>query len=375
MKVFLADIEKRVVQRENNQYGIINYDIDNAYPQRVKEMIGSSGTAYQCVDRYSRFIEGEGFQDNAFYKAIINENGLTTDKLIRKLAVSYAYFRGFAVHINYNSLYQPVELTFIPFEDCRLPSLENTEHPDMIAVYDDWAKQTKRSIRKNDIQWFHKFNPKPEVIQAEVDEAGGWEVYGGQILWHSADGDEYPTCPLDSVLEDVDTDAQIKIFRNNSVRSGFLDHTLFIQKGKFESDKERQDFKNDLKTFQGSKNSTQIMFIEVDQEEEVPDIKPMITTDADKKFELTNKTTKDAIVECAGIPPVLLNGLVPGKLGTGTEIQDAVAFYNKQTSRERILMEETFLKLCKNFYPSINTTQNYSIIAFNIKPVQNANNN
>jgi hypothetical protein len=366
MKVFLADIEQRLVQKENTIYGIINYDIDNSYPQRIKEMIGSSGTASQCADRYSRFIEGEGFQDLAFYKAIVNTGGLTMDKLARKKAVSYALYRGFSVHVNYNALYQPVELTYIPFEDCRLPSDDNEEHEDMIAVYDDWGKRKKRTIKKEDIQWFHKFNPTPEAIQREVDAAGGWEVYGGQIFWYSADGDEYPLSPFDPVLEDVDTDAQIKIFRNNAVRSGFLDHTLFIQKGKFDSESEREAFKSDLTQFQGAKNSSQVMLVEVENDEEIPELKPMTSTEPDKKFEFTNKTTKEAIIEAVGIPSVLINGLVPGKLGTSSEIQDAVAFYNKQTSRERTLLEETATILCKNFYPTINTTNNYAIIEFNI---------
>ncbi|RCH53948.1 hypothetical protein DJ568_15525 [Mucilaginibacter hurinus] len=376
MKIQLIDIEKRIILKDNNGYGIVNYDVDNAYPQRIKAMIRASGTASQCSGTYSRFIEGEGFKDKSFYKALVNGRGVTMDKLLRSWAIDYAELRGFAVHINYNALYQPAGFNILPFENCRLPNESNDKQHNRIAVYPDWAKLKKRSINEKDIAWIDRYNPDPEMIEAQIRAAGGWQNYKGQVFWYSADGyDEYPLAPADPVLEDIDTDAQIKTFRNNSVRSGFLDHMLFIQKGKFESESERGDFKKDLKEFQGAKKSTQIFLVEVESDDEIPELKPLQSTDPDKKFELTNRTTKDAIIENYGIPPVLLNALVPGKLGTATEIEDAVKFYNKKTSRERILMEETALQLCQNFNPVIAPAGgDYSITEFTFSN-GSANNN
>ncbi|WP_147387902.1 phage portal family protein [Pelobium manganitolerans] len=371
----MADIEPRILYKENTSYGIVNYDVDNAYPTRVREMIAASGTASKCWDRYAKFIEGQGFADPVFYKSIVNRKRLTMDKLLRKFAKDLAMFQGFAVQINYNLLYEPCEFNIINFEDCRLPSEENEERQGMIAVYDDWAKRRRRQIKKDDIIWYDLYNPDAEEIEKQIEKAGGFSKWKGQVFWYSADGFEYPLATCDAVLEDVDTDAQIQTFRNNSVRSGFLDHMLFVQKGKFESETEKEEFKQDLKTFQGAKKSTQIMLVEVEDENEVPELKPMPSTDADEKFKNTNQTTKESIIEGFGIPPVLLNQLVPGKLGTGTEIADAVNFYNLQTVRERILMEETLRELCHraSFVP-VPKADNYSIteISFNNGVINNS---
>lgn len=374
MKIYLADIEPRLIQKENTNYGIINFDIDNAYPTRVREMIGNSGTASLCVNRYSRFIEGQGFLDTNFYKARVNDRGLTNDKLLRKWSNDYALFRGFVFHVNYNALYERVGFNIMSFEDCRLPGEKNDKCQGMIAVYDDWGKRKKRNIMKEDIIWYDRYNPDPDVIEDQVRKAGGWDQWKGQTFWYSADGDEYPLSVADPVLEDIDTDAQIKQFRNNSVRSGFLDHMLFIQKGKFENETEREGFKKDLKQFQGAKKSTQIFLVEVENDGEIPEIKPMPSTEPDKKFEQTNRTTKDSIIEAFGIPPVLLNSLVPGKLGTASEIADAVNFYNLQTSRERVLFEETMIEVCGNFPGLEAKDNNYQIkeISFNNGVITNS---
>ncbi|WP_129714669.1 hypothetical protein [Pedobacter sp. SYP-B3415] len=364
MKVVLAQIEQRLVQKENNNFGIINYDIDNAYPTRIREMVSASGTATRCVERYARFIEGQGFINTTFFKARINSGRkLTTDKLLRKWANDLGMLRGFAAHVNYNGLYQVTEVNIISFEDCRLASAENKEHKNQIAVYDDWGKRKRKQIKKEDILWYDRFTSDPAEIEAQILAAGGIENWKGQIFWYSADGDEYPLASCDPVLEDVDTDAQIKVFRNNSVRSGFLDHVLFIGKGKSESEAELQATKDDLKKFQGANNSTQIMYVEVEDDKEIPELKAFPSTDADKKFEVTVRTAKDSIIECFGIPPVLLNGLIPGKLGTATEIADAVNFYNQQTSRERIVFEETATLLFGNFAADINVAKDFSIRA------------
>jgi hypothetical protein len=378
VKIYLADIEQRIVHKENRNLGIVNYDIDNAYPTRVREMISASGTASSCVDTYSRFIEGQGFVDTDFYKAKVNNRRLTMDKLLRKLAKDYAMFKGFAIHINYNGLLQPVEFNIVSFEDCRLPAEDNDKREGMIAVYDDWGKRRKKYIKKDEIKWYDIYTSNQADILSQINKAGGIENWKGHIFWYSADGDEYPFSPADPVLEDIDTDAQIKSFRNNSVRSGFLDHMLFIQKGKFESAAEKEDFKKDLRLFQGAKRSTQIFLVEVENDNEIPEIKPIPSTDSDEKFKTTNTSTKEAIIENYGIPPVLLNQLVPGKLGSSTEISDAINFYNLKTSRERVIFEETAIELCKDFYGlPIPKDNNYSIkeIAFNNGVINNSSGN
>ncbi len=86
MKSTLTGVVKRVVIKPNKTDGILNYDEDNAYPQRVLDIINSSGTGTLCTDLMAKFIYGNGFKDKALGKLVVNKKGLTANQLLRKLS-------------------------------------------------------------------------------------------------------------------------------------------------------------------------------------------------------------------------------------------------------------------------------------------------
>src|SRR5471030_2461734 len=86
MKTYLPQIERRILVRPNQTYGILNYDLDNAYPQRMLELVGASPTAKDCWSKRAKFIAGNGFEDADLGKQIINTKGLTLAKLLKAIA-------------------------------------------------------------------------------------------------------------------------------------------------------------------------------------------------------------------------------------------------------------------------------------------------
>lgn len=375
MKLSINQLPKRMNVRENKSYGILNWDWDNAYPQRIRLLIEGSGRSVNCIETYARFIEGNGFKDQTFWKAKINGEGLTNDKLLRENVMDYAFNKGFAIHVNWNFKFQISSLNIMPFEFTRLGIPDDEKYVGKIAIHYDWAKNYCRNIYKEDIEWIDVFNPNPDVIMAQVmlaaekagkkgDVAAGWENYKGQIFWYSSLGPStYPKATLDSVIEDVDTDGQVKIFKNRLARYGFIDPVALIHKGKFQTEKERDEFKKGLKGFQGSEHEGNIMLIEVEVEEQVPEFKN-ITTDngKEKKFEHTESTIHENIRQVVNVPPVLIGDLVAGKLGTAQEINDACKFYSAITNKERRIFEETYQNLFQYFATPVNPSNDYSII-------------
>lgn len=344
---------------------ILSYGIDNAYPQRVKQMVGQSGTATSCVRLFKKFISGRGFKDETFAGTIINCKGVTTDKLLKRLAKDYAMFYGFAVHVNYNALYQPVEFNFIPFENIRfrLPANDWTDTVTQFAVYEDWGRTKWKVLKRDKIEYIDCYNPDPNVIQQQVEMAGSWQDYKGQIFYHSNEGDMvYPLAPYDSVLESIDADAQIQVFKQTNIRTNFMASTVFVHKGKFETKEKREEFVEGLTEFQGAESAGKILLLEVETDDQVPDLKPFVIQNYDTIFEVTGKTIKDDIIQVFTQPQVLNAVQTAGKLGTSNEILDAERFYDKQTAEERLLFEATFASLFKNWYnPNVNISKNYSI--------------
>lgn len=341
--------------------GIINYDSDNSYPQRVADIIQGSAIASKCTDVYTKFIIGQGFEDKSFYKKIINTQNQTPDIILRKVAADYAYYRGFAIHINYNANFKIASISHVPFEHCRLSIPDDFGYTRKIAIYNDWNRKRSRQIRKDKIDHIDIFNPKPEAIEAQVQAAGGWDKYKGQVYWYSADGNEYPRATADPILEDCVTDAEIKTYKWRAISTNFMASHIYVHRGYFESDEARSDLHTVLNTFQGSDNVGKIMMVESPGEDSDPKLIKVDVQDFDKHFEYTEQSVQDNIRLCFGIPSVLIGKEVAGKLGSAQEIEQAINYYSYQTLNERLIMEETFSQIFSLFAIAINPNNNYTI--------------
>lgn len=363
MRLSVGKIPERLTVKVNKTEGILNWDTDNCYPQRIIALLEASGRALACTEAYAKFIEGDGFKDLTFYKSRVNNDGLTMDKLLRLLVADYARLRGFAIQINYNALFKITELNYVPFEHTRLCIPDDENYSGTIAIYPDWDKSRQRYIKKTDLDFINVFDPDPEVIQYQVESAGGWDKYNGQVFWYSGAGKgTYPTAIMDSVIEDVDTDAQIKVFKNRNSRVGFIDPVMMVHKGKFETDKEREEFMAALRKYQGSEQEGNIMLIEVNQDEAIPELKQFTTPDKDRKYENTEKTIHDNIRRAVLVPKVLLSDDVPGSLGASNEINNACVYYSALTNKERRVFEETFQMLYPYMAQQANPSNDFSII-------------
>lgn len=351
-------VEKRITSLDNKSLGIVNYDIDNLYPQRVNDIINNSGTAVTCLRMYSKYVMGGGAKDETFYKAKVNSKGLTVDKLIRKIVWSKGKFNGVAIHVNYNGLLQIVEASFVPFEYCRLVPEDDSENAGKIGIYDDWAKTKRKSIDKKKIDFINAYNPK--TILDEVEEAGGWENYKGQVLYWTAEGMEYPLAPYDSVLEDMMTEGQLKLFKNNTASKNFLASHLLIV-GKSESEEDAEEFDDNLRRFQGGDGAGTLLVLERENSDEQIELKKVDIQNYDKLYEYTENSSRDSIIKNFLIPPVLLLRTA-GSLGTSKEISDASDHYNTITYDDRLVIEEILKEIFSKFYYNICPSDDYSIL-------------
>jgi len=351
MKIITTSLTKRLSYSEDKSIKILKYDTDNRYPQNLSLITGGSGTASSCIDIFTKFIVGKGFKQNG--DKIVNDtwiNPFTLNKILRLVASDYAKFNGFALHVNYNANYKISSISHVPFEYCRFGIPDDYHYISTIAVYDNWDRSKSTRLMRDDIYYLDIYNPNPDVIKAQVERDGNFRNYKGQILYYSGDGDyTYPKAKYDSVLEDIETDGNITTFKYKSIRNGFSAGHIFVYKGSFESDSERQKFAQNLNNFQGPENTGTMMLVEVDIDEQKPEIQKVEVMNIDKVFEYTEKSIQDNIRKINHIPPVLLGDLVVGRLGTAEEILDATILYNAFTEDDRTIMEQTFTELMKMY--------------------------
>lgn len=364
MKSSVPSVEPRIVVKDSKVDFIQKYDVDNKYPQRVRDIIRASGTASNCTEKYAKFINGKGFKDLTFYKSKVNRKQQTVDSILRQTTSDFSEYRGFALHANFNALLQVNEVNFVPFENCRLGLASRSGYVPTIALYDDWACKKESKILKDNVAFIDRWNPDPEVLLAQITAAGGLENYKGQVMYFSLGGDDaYPLSIIDPVLEDVISDAGLKTFRYRNTTTAFLASHIIEYPQEFESEEDRESALESWKQFQGTNNANKMLVLEKKSADSLGvTVTKLEAADIDKMFNTTNTTCKSSIIERFGIPPILANMLVPGKLAASSEYRDAYQIYNSNTLDERKIFEEKFKEVFSRYRNPINPSGDYSII-------------
>jgi hypothetical protein len=375
MKTYLPQIERRILVRPNQTFGILNYDLDNAYPQRMLELVAASPTAKDCWNKRAKYIGGNGFEESGLGKTVISPKGLTITKLLKAVATDKALFTGFGIHVNYNANFKICAINYVKFEDIRIG---DTDCPDTVgkyALYSDWGRKTWKNIMRSKITFLDRYEPDEQVIKAQVLAAGGWGNYKGQLYYFNPEVDDYPLIEADSVWEDFETEAGIKIFNNREVTTGFLPSTmLFMQSRREEADNTRPDnedlpytsmpsqLEKDLGSFQGAKSAQKIIVIEYEDETSKPEFKPYSIQNNDKLFEATEKSVEARIIKGFSIPKELINSENSSGLSNGGEKKEAIREFNDNTAPDRLELSETFAEIFSHYYININPDNNWNIL-------------
>lgn len=374
MKTYLPQIERRILVRPNQTFGILNYDLDNAYPQRMLELVAASPTAKDCWNKRTKFITGNGFEQKGLGKTAINDKGLTLARLLTAIAADKALFTGFGIHVNYNANFTIASVSYVKFEDIRLGDTDCPDTADQYAIYSDWGRKTWKNIMRSKITFLDKYNPDPESIKQQVIKAGGWENYRGQLYYFNPEVDDYPLIEADSVWEDFETEAGIKIFNNREVTTGFLPSTmLFMQARREEADNTNpvdeelyidrpSQLEKDLGAFQGTKSAQKIIVIEYEDENSKPEFKPYAIQNNDKLFESTEKSVEARIIKGFSIPKELINSEKASGLSNGGEKKEAIREFNDNTAPDRLELSEIFAEIFSHFHQNINHAGNWNIL-------------
>jgi len=374
MKTYLPQIERRIFVRPNQTFGILNYDLDNAYPQRMLELVAASPTAKDCWNKRAKFIAGNGFEEPGLGKQIINQKGLTLAKLLKAIATDKALFTGFGIHVNYNANFKIASLNYVKFEDIRMGDTDCPDTAGKYALYSDWGRKTWKNIMRSKITFLDKYNPDEQAIKDQVLAAGGWGNYKGQLYYFNPEVDDYPLIEADSVWEDFETEAGIKIFNNREVTTGFLPSTmLFMQSRREEADNSRPDndelpysnmpsqLEKDLGSFQGAKSSQKIIVIEYEDEASKPEFQSYSIQNNDKLFETTEKSVEARIIKGFSIPKELINSDGASGLTNGGEKKEAIRQFNNDTAPDRLELSEALTEIFSHFYTPINPKENWNI--------------
>lgn len=366
MKASRLKTEPRLDTYNNKGLRIQSFGEFNDLPQRFAEIVVASATGTPCVEVYRKFIVGRGFAQEDFYKSVVDGRGTTADALLQSIADDYARFGGFAIHVNYNALYEIVSTSHVPLECIRFEELDEDFRFNRLAVHPDWGRRfTKlRPFRNKDIEWFHFFDPTPDTIDKEVEEAGGWNGYKGQILYYSNRGDKvYPTPIYEAVITDMSNEEGLSNITQRNVRHNFLPAGMIVDFDNTNNSAEQEEeTKAELREFQGDTKAGQLLYITVRNGEQEPKFVPFKSNNYDKDFEAAENKTPQIIGRAFTQPPILRAEDVGANFGADL-MKNAYDFYNSITESERTTLSQQFKRVFDLWHdPTININHEYEIL-------------
>lgn len=343
-------------EKLHDRLGIIFNGEDNLKPLVTESLIDNSPTAYQCASLYQNFIAGSGFEidfDINLSKSVWEKK--TIHDFAVDIAESLSRHQGVFIHVRYNALYEKESFEIIPYTLCRVGEKDSANFAGKIVMAKEgWSKRVKPEDRVE----FNVYNPKPEVIQAQVDQAGGWENYKGQVLFYRMNKKyTYPQTLLDAAYIFADTEMHLGLFQNSTVKRGFK-NILFIRHKKFDDKRDEDQFFNDLEAVMGAENGSASLAYEdngTDPNDPFVKFDTIASDEKPDRYRYFEESSANYIRKAfRNIPPSLVD-FVEGKLGdtSGEAIKMAQAVYNISTANDRKKLELLLQELFTNYKKEI----------------------
>lgn len=367
--------ERRVEVGNWSRFKVQTYGSDNLYPNNLERITAASGTTELCIDRYARFIEGYGFTSDFLSAYKLNMQDATADDILHDVAHDLARFGGFALHVNYNVLCQIVSVSFVPFESCRLETDDDKGNVAHILVHPDWSGKRMRNgqlvrVDESNISRINVFNPDPEIVAMEIENAGGIDAYDGQILWYSKDGaSTYPKPSYDAIITDISTDEALGNIKYRNARNNFLVACMLITKKgvpRFdettgeERESEHMISDEDLLQFQGDENTAKILAVELENDEDKPEVVSFPVRNYDKEYTVTDTSVIERIY--AQFHQELFYSIRIGKLGfSGQVMRDAYEYYAGEVTTEQRMIERAFKRILNNWHDEALRSQDVTL--------------
>ncbi len=340
----------------NKRFGVIFNGESNVKPFIIENLIDSSPTAFQSAGMYANFIGGAGFVTDFSDISLSNKPWelRTPNDLLYDVAESLSRHQGVFVHVGYNALYEKTDFKVLPYSTCRLGKLDDDNYSGKIVVSKKgWGK----NLKKEDVQVFNAYNPQPEVIQYQVEKAGGWENYKGQIFYFKlSDKHIYSRSLIETAYTFADAEHHMGLFYNSIIKRGFNDITI-VRHRPFENKTMEREFDANAKRVSGGENASSVWMIEDDSfDSESKDSGAVrfdkITSDQkpDRYKHMEESSANYIRKAFKNIPPILVD-YIQGKLGgtSGNDIKIAQSIYNSSTASDRKKVSSLFKELFRNF--------------------------
>lgn len=339
-RIYLA-VRKAINLLPRQAEGVVSYDSDNLYPQRIANLIDASKTATACVAKAEENIVCEGFSDEEFAR-MTNDHGQDMNDILEFIGEDIPRYRGYALIIQYGGDYLPRAVYPVPFGYVR--AVLNKDYKDNSRVnkwlvFDNWDRSVLKNTNSKTGKIYPTFNP--ENFAKECEEYGGIENHPGQLYYSNLSNRyPYPISPFHAVQPEMAAERGNALYVENVLSRGFHACSI-VTHGDFESDKEQNLFREALTNMMGVEGTGAVLTVR-DTAVGLSE-KPFISVenvgtpiDADLYEKYNEPLRKDIAIACYTIPiPLVDPSLINFANASGEVIKEMQRIYRKSLSRVR----------------------------------------
>ena len=347
---------------ENKSTHVYLYGLNDLLPNDNLRMINDCGVAKRCVRKKARYIQGDGFSNEADAKIQVNKKQ-TADQLLQHISSYAAYNEGFALEVKRKLDGNIDEVKSIAFECVRkttdgnftynpkkgqddFKQTDTTYHPAFLGL-----KPTKEQLtiitnpRTTDGKEANKFYKNSEIFY---------------VYEQTADNPNYPVPDYNAGIEDIQNCIEIskmdlELAVNGFMPSGILTTQEIDSVNKDDNNKTPYEyFQEEIKKFTGQTKDVngksgrfKLLHMMVSNIAEAPTLQ---NYDAKSILEASN-TKRDIIARevCRlfGVHPILVGFSDAAVLGNTQALSNVIVDFNNYVNPIQRMISQAF----KTLYP------------------------
>ena len=307
-------------QFEDDKGDIVYYGQDNKFPELLIDLYHKSSVHATAVNAKHQAVIGQGLtglDENILDFA--NSDGETWNDIYNKVALDRVVYGGYALEIIWsNDRTKIAEVYHIDFSYARAKKMDDRGQVPGYYVYRDWGKTRGIVPHKDNLPYIPKFN---RVDRTEPSQIIYFKPYTTGL-------DYYPLPDYMGALKTIELDTEVDNFHVNNLKNG-LAPSLAITTFTDANEEERGEIERQLRdAYSGTDNAGSLMYMDVADREQMPEITPIPQNGADGYYNVVNDMVTQKILTGHRITSPMLVGIkTEGQLGGRAELLDAYSHF------------------------------------------------
>jgi len=312
-KIGKGDLGKPFISSWYTVSGIVQFGSENLYPQILDQMYYTSPMHSGCLEFISRAAIGGGFEYKITPVTGVEKVDLYTFEKKNKWKKIFRYLPiDFLIHKRVCMLIRKdVNGKFVSMTKLNPATIRNNQAVDKFIYCFDWSRRTG-------LIEYNKYTPNGRDLESL------W-VYQAETVGQ----DTYPLPSYISVLNDVFLDGEISYLQKSNIQNSIWPSLSIRVPKMFESDAEREAFKQGLIDNSGASGAGKIIIMQGQGFDNTPEVTSIPTNQNDKLFDSTIENILNKICFAHGINPSIMGIKVAGGMGNSEELQMSYSIFEK----------------------------------------------